>query len=147
MQLPVPELLPLAQLYSGTSKGSMQGNDRGRRVCRRGEALVWLSMAVFVPVTDYKAFVAQLHAHDANAKIAEVTVIGSQFLVDAKGRVRRVGARPTTRRFWNRSWPRPPGRHVEPIEPWLANQQIARDRDARGQEVAGRSSAASSTTP
>jgi len=128
MQLPVPELLPLAQLYSGAQQGV---DDKGTIaaaafVDKSEDASLGMSMAVFVPVTDYKAFVAQLTPDDANAKIAEVTVMGSQYLVTQKGEF-AVLASTDGKALLEQIVASTAGvaGTLEPIKPWLANQQIA----------------------
>ncbi len=87
MQLPVPELLPMAQLYTGAQQGvDLHGHVAAAMFPGEGDGASWSSMiAVFVPVTDYKAFVAQLQPTDSGGEITEVTVFGEKFLATAKG--------------------------------------------------------------
>ncbi|MGD9724250.1 MAG: hypothetical protein AB7O59_23630 [Pirellulales bacterium] len=81
MQLPVPELLPMAQLYTGAQQGVDAQGSLAAAMFPPGEDESWTAMiAVFVPVTDYKAFIAQLQPDDASAEICEVTVMGQTFL-------------------------------------------------------------------
>ena len=87
MQLPLPGLLPTAQLFTGVQQGldykgtlavalfSVDDEDAESSV----------ALAIFVPTTDYPAMVKQLHPDDADAEIAQVTVAGGEYVVAKKG--------------------------------------------------------------
>jgi hypothetical protein len=128
MQLPVPELLPMAQLYTGAQQGvDDKGTLAAAMFADDREDATWSSMvAVFVPVTDYKAFVAQLVPDDANAEISEVTIFGEKFLVTNKDAF-AVLAATTARHLLEqiRGSSKSVAPTLEPLRPWLAKQQAA----------------------
>jgi hypothetical protein len=128
MQLPVPELLPMAQLYTGVQQGL---DDKGTLAVAMfpggDENATWASMvAVFVPVSDYKAFVAQLQPDDASAEIAEVTIMGQALAVTQKGEFAVLAtpdAKPLLEKIKGNS--KSVSNVLGPLRPWLAKQQIA----------------------
>jgi hypothetical protein len=87
MNLPVPELLPIAKMFSGAQDGV---DDNGSialvALAADDEDAAWgMSFAAFVPVTDYQAFIKQLDPKAPEAVITEVTVMSQQYLVAKKG--------------------------------------------------------------
>ena len=128
MQLTVPALLPMAQLYTGAQRGL---DDKGSLAAAMfpsdEENAPWSStIAVFVPVTDYKVFVAQLLPDDATAEISEVTISGRQFLVTNKGEFAVLAtsdAKPLLKHIRGAS--NSVATMLKPLQPWLAKQQIA----------------------
>jgi hypothetical protein len=128
MKLPVPELLPMAQLYTGAQQGvDVKGTLAAAMLSDKAEDASWFDMiAVFVPVTDYKAFVAQLQPDDADAAISEVTIFGSQFLVTKKGDFAVLvaeGQKELLEKIQSSS--KNVAAAVEPLRPWMSQQQAA----------------------
>jgi hypothetical protein len=128
MQLPVPELLPMAQLYTGAQQGL---DDKGSLAAAlfpaQDETSSWSSMgAVFVPVSDYKAFVEQLMPEDADAEICTVTIFGMQFLCTQKGDFAVLAtsdARPLVEKI--KASTKSVAQALAPMQPWIAQQQLA----------------------
>ena len=87
MQLPVPDLLPMAQMFTGIQQGlDTKGGLAAAVFADDHEDALWgMSLAVFVPVTDYKVFLEQLQPEDVAAQITEVTVLGGKYLAAKKG--------------------------------------------------------------
>ncbi len=128
MQLPVPELLPILQSFSGVQDGL---DDKGGLALavfadNHEEATWGMSLAVFVPVTDYQAFIKQLVPDDASATICEVTIMGEKYLSAKKGDfavLSSTGQKYVIEQILASS--ENLSGALAPIKPWLAQQQAA----------------------
>ena len=94
MKIPVPELLPMAKGFFGIQEGlDENGGIAAAAFADKDGADLGFTLVVFVPVTDYKAFITQLAPDDASAKVTEVTVMGEKFLAAKKGSFALLGAK------------------------------------------------------
>ena len=127
MQLPVPELLPMAQLYTGAQQGIDDKGALAVAVFPGDEEGSWGSMfAVFVPVTDYKAFVEQLLPDDATAEYCEVTIFGQTYLATQKGGfavLASADGKPLLEKIKGSS--KGVADALAPLKPWITKQQLA----------------------
>lgn len=84
LQIAAPGALATIRALSGVQEGL---EDKGSVVVAivSGEGGDQPVAVVYVPVTDYKKFVTQLRAADANAEQTEVVVAGQDFAVTKKG--------------------------------------------------------------
>ena len=128
MQLPVPELLPMVQLYSGAQQGvDVQGTLAAAVFPDDHEdATFGMSLAVFVPVTDYKVFVSQLQPDDVDATICEVNLLGDKYLATKKGDFAVLAA--TSQKYVLEQVQAATANvaaTLKPLRPWLEQQQAA----------------------
>ena len=86
MKIPVPGLLPMAQLYTNVKEGlDYKGTLAAALFTNEDEdAESGYTLAIFVPTTDYKELIKQLEPADADAATTKVTVAGEEYLVAKK---------------------------------------------------------------
>ncbi len=128
MQIPVPELLPMAQLYTGAQQGlDDQGSLAAAIFPGDDELSSWSSMvAVFVPVTDYKAFIDQLQPDDAGDEMSAVTIFGMQFLAMQKGEFAVLASGDAKDLLVKiKAASKGIADTVTPMRPWIGAQQLA----------------------
>jgi hypothetical protein len=128
MQLPVPELLPIIQAFSGVQDGVDEKGGLALAVFSdEHEDATWgMSLAVFVPVTDYPKFLKQLQPDDASAAITEVTVMGGKYLSAKKGDFAVLSS--TSQKYVLEqilATSKNLAGALAPIRPWLSQQQAA----------------------
>ncbi len=128
MQIPVPDLLPMAQMFTGIQQGlDTKGGLAAAVFADEHEDAFWgMSLAVFVPVTDYKVFLEQLQPEDAAAQITEVTVLGGKYLAAKKGGFAvftSISQKHVLEHVLASSKNATAG--LAPLHPWLGEQQAA----------------------
>jgi hypothetical protein len=86
MKIPAPDLLSLVKSMTGIDKGVDEDGGIAAAVFPDDEAGdVGISMLVFVPVTDYKAFIEQLQPGEVKDSITEITVFGQACIAAKRG--------------------------------------------------------------
>jgi len=123
IQQPIPSLLATAKQKTGVEKGL---DEKGAAVLvmlpprdeeKDGAPVVLL----YVPVTDYQQFLAQLKPEDATAELPEVQVMGGPFLVGSRGGY-AVFADPKHRDALKKALAAPSrvSQDLAPLQEWLA---------------------------
>ncbi len=137
MQLPVPELLQLAQLYTGIQEGVDLDGTIAAAMFPADESASWMDrIAYFVPVTDYNAFVAQLQADDPDAEICEITLMGQSFLASEKDEFAVIGSADSKALLEKiQRSEKNVATLLAPMQSWLDNQQLAIALTPTGKEL------------
>ncbi len=92
-------------------------------------------LAIFVPVSDYPAFVGQLQPDDADAEICKVTIFGMPFLATKKGEFAVLvlsDAEDLLKRIKADS--KSVADSLKPMRPWIESQQLAVVATAEGKK-------------
>ncbi|MBI3836325.1 MAG: hypothetical protein HY288_00135 [Planctomycetia bacterium] len=128
MNIPVPELLPIAKMFAGEPEGiDDNGSIAAVALADDDEDATWgMSFAAFVPVTDYQAFIKGLKPEDSDGAITKVTVMGRQYLLAKKGTFAVLcnAEQKSVLEVILASTKSISGT-LAPLGPWLAEQQIA----------------------
>ena len=125
VQMPVPSPLGMLKLSLSLQK-RLDEKGAAALVMMPGEdgSLVPIQI-LFVPVTDFGQFVGQFNPDDASAKIAEVEVMDSSFLVGSDGGY-AVFAEPKHREVLESALASPHrvAEEVAPLKQWLAANDV-----------------------
>ena len=84
-QFPIPTLLPLLKAQLGIQEGLDEHGPAALALMPADAADAAPIAVAFVPVSDYKKFVAQLNPDDATAEIADVVIAGEPHAIAHKG--------------------------------------------------------------
>jgi hypothetical protein len=121
IQQPIPSLLATAKQKTGVEKGLDEKGAAVLVMLAPGEADGEPVILLYVPVTDYQQFLAQLKPEDATADLPEVQVMGGPFLVGSRGGY-AVFADPKHRDALKKALAAPSrvSKELAPLQKWLA---------------------------
>ena len=127
MKRPLPELLPLAKSFAGVGPGLDENGGIAAAAFADGNDEFGRALLYFVPVTDFKEFIASLQPADADVAITEITLAGGKIPGGQERQLRGPSPPQKSRDRLEKvlASSRNVTKTLEPLKDWMAQQHVA----------------------